>query len=162
MSDDQLRQAARVSARRLLSRREHSAYELVCKLRQRGYALPLVEAIVAELAREGWVSDARYAAALVYERRSRGYGPLRIRAELSQHGVEAGLAESHLQCNDAEWIRLAQRCCAKRFGDSADAPVKEQERRFRFLLSRGFTHDQIRKALQDLGARAIDRSCMEE
>ncbi|MCO6440974.1 MAG: regulatory protein RecX [Nitrococcus mobilis] len=159
MPDEQMRQAARASARRLLSRREHSAYELVHKLHQRGYALTLVEAIVAELAREGWVSDARYAAALVYERRSRGYGPLRIRAELSQHGVEAALVESHLRCDDAEWIRLAQRCCVRRFGDPANASLKERERRFRFLLNRGFTREQIRKALQGIGARTNDRSC---
>lgn len=159
MPDEQMRQAARASARRLLSRREHSAYELAHKLRQRGYAPPLVEAIVAELARGGWVSDARYAAALVYERRSRGYGPLRIRAELSRHGVEAALVESHMQCNEAEWICLAQRCCLRRFGEPSSASPKEQQRRFRFLLNRGFTRDQIRKALQDIGARANDRSC---
>lgn len=161
MGDEQMRLAARACALRVLSRREHSACELAHKLRGRGYASGLVEELVAQLAREGWLSDARYAAALVEDRRSRGYGPLRIRAELRHRGVDEALADSHLQWSEAEWSQLAQRTCAKRFGDASAASRKERERRFRWLLNRGFTREQIRKLFQDNGARTMVRAPVE-
>lgn len=161
MCDEQMRRAARACALRVLSRREHSAYELAHKLRARGYASQLVEALVAELSQEGWVSDARYAAALVQDRFSRGYGPLRIRAELRHRGVDEALADSHLQWSDAEWSRHAQQLCAKRFGDCSAASRKEQDRRFRWLLNRGFTREQIRKLFQGKGARMTVRAPVE-
>lgn len=153
--DEQIRRGARECAVRLLSRREHSAHELARKLRQRGYASPVVETVVAELLLKCWVSDERYAAALVHDRRSQGYGPLRIRAELRHHGVEEALADSHLQWDDADWIRLAQRLCVKRFGALRSASQRERQRRF--LWNRGFTRDQIRKVLENSGAN--DGSC---
>ena len=161
MGDEQMRRAARARALRMLSRREHASRELVCKLRERGYAPPMVEALVAELAQEGWVSDARYAAALVQDRCSRGYGPLRIRAELRHRGVDEALADSQLQWSDAEWSRLAQQWCAKRFGEPSAVSRKERERRFRWLLNRGFTREQIRKSFQGKGARMPVRAPVE-
>ena len=151
MHGEQTRQEARACALRLLARREHSQHEMALKLQQRGYEPPVAEAIVAELAREDWVSDARYAAALVLGRRKRGYGPLRIRAELRHHGVEEELAESHLACSEAEWIQLAQRLCAERFGESPRLSRRERERRARFLLNRGFTRGQARKVVEPTG-----------
>lgn len=150
--DEQMRREARECAVRLLSCREHSAHDLTLKLRHRGYAPGAVEAVVAELARERWLSDERYVAALVRGRRSQGYGPLRIRAELRHHGVDEALADPHLQWDDADWIQLARRLCAKRFGDRSGTSQRERERRFRFLFSRGFTREQIRRVLEDRGA----------
>ncbi|HET8700353.1 MAG TPA: regulatory protein RecX, partial [Nitrococcus sp.] len=89
--DERMCQEVRECALRLLSRREHSTHELALKLHQRGYAPCVVEVIIAELARERWLSDERYAAALVYSRRKQGYGPLRIRAELRHHRVDEAL-----------------------------------------------------------------------
>src|SRR5699024_155 len=115
MRDEPMRREVRECAVRLLSRREHSLHELTLKLRQRGYAPPIVEAVVAEFARKCWVSDARYAAALAHDRRRRGYGPLRIRAELRQHGVAETLTDLQLAWDDPDWIQRAQDLCAKRF-----------------------------------------------
>lgn len=152
MRYEQMRREVRECAVRLLSRREHSLHELTLKLRQRGYASPIVEAVAAEFARKRWVSDERYAAALAHGRRRQGYGPLRIRAELRHHGVVETLADPQLPWDDADWIQRAQHLCTKRFGDCASASPREWERRFRFLLNRGFTREQIRRVLEDRSA----------
>lgn len=149
MRHEQICREVRECAMRLLSRREHSVRELTLKLRQRGYPPPAVEAVVAELAREHWVSDERYAAALIHGRRSQGYGPLRIRAELRHHGVDEALTDLQFPWDDADWIQLAHRLCAKRFGGRSSASPQEQERRFRFLLNRGFTREQVCTVLGD-------------
>lgn len=149
MHDEQMCREVRACAVCLLSRREHSAHELTLKLQQRGYTPLVVEAVVADLAREYWVSDERYAAALIHSRRSQGYGPLRIRAELRHHGVDEALTDLQFPRGDADWIQLARRLCAKRFGDCSSVSPQERERQFRFLLNRGFTRDQAYKALED-------------
>lgn len=157
MSNEQMRREVRECAVRLLSRREHSAHDLTLKLRQRGYTPAVVEAVVAEFARERWVSDERYAAALIHSRRNQGYGPLRIRAELRHHGVDEALADPQFPWDDADWIQLAQRLCAKRFGDRSGASPRERERQSRFLLNRGFTREQVRKVLKDRSADEYSR-----
>lgn len=156
--DEQNRRQARDCALRLLGRREHSAEELSHKLCQRGYPPAVVETVVAELARERWQSDARYAAELIHYRRRQGYGPLRIRAELRQHGVEEAFGNPQLQWDDADWAELAQRARAKRFGVCSSLSPRERERQFRFLLNRGFTREQARRVFEGRGADGCPRT----
>src|ERR1700741_3450775 len=72
----------------LLTRREHSRKELIRKLTSRGMDAAEVDSAVANLARDGWQNDARFAESLVRARSSGGYGPARIRAELATHGLD--------------------------------------------------------------------------
>lgn len=156
--DEQHWREARDCALRLLGRREHSADELMRKLCQRGYAPAVVETVIAELARERWQSDERYAAELIHHRRKQGYGPLRIHAELRQHGMEGVLGNPQLQWDDADWAELAQRARTKRFGACSSLSLRERERQFRFLLNRGFTRDQILRVFQGRGADGCPRT----
>ncbi|MDP2759474.1 MAG: RecX family transcriptional regulator, partial [Sideroxyarcus sp.] len=80
----------RVRAMRYLARREHSRAELHSKLlphMQKGEDLG---AVLDELEKRDWLSDARAAAQLVHARRSR-FGIQRIAHELRQKGIPENL-----------------------------------------------------------------------
>jgi len=143
--------AVREQAVRLLARREHSRRELERKLAQRGHDAATVAAALDALAGEGLQSDARFAEAYVRSRVERGYGPLRIAAELDERGVAAELTRPLLD-DDAEiWLARCREAHARRFA-AAPAGLRERSRQSRFLAARGFTGEQIRRTLELAGA----------
>lgn len=136
----------REAALRLLARREHSRRELGLKLAQRGYDAETIEAVVAVLASERLVDDARFAEALVNSRRGRGQGPVRIRAALQEHHIEEATIEQALEAAGGDWLILASAVRKKRFGRPPD-DYRERARQARFLQYRGFTGEQVRRVL---------------
>ena len=131
----------------MLARREHSGEELKTKLCAKGYPQKVAGEVVAALAREGLVSDDRFAEALLDVRKARGYGPLRIRHELEQRGVSAELIDHWLDPADSGWIEQIRRIREKKFGRQQPSDFAERARQARFLQQRGYTYDQIRRAL---------------
>jgi regulatory protein len=131
----------------LLARREHSRRELRAKLVGKGSPETLADDVVAELEATGLVSDERFAESLVRVRTERGHGPLRIERELQDKGVDPALIESVLDGSDPQWLDLVQRIRRKKFGSAVPRDYKERARQARFLQYRGFTYDQIQRAL---------------
>ncbi len=70
----------RKKAMDLLMRREHAMAELQKKLEARDYDVNIVSEVVAQLASEGLVSDARFTEAFVRYRCNNGRGPQRIQS----------------------------------------------------------------------------------
>lgn len=135
----------RERALRLLARREHSRAELARKLRQRGEGDGL-EVVLDALERDGLLSDSRFAEAYVRMRVGRGYGPLRIEAELAERGIDSGLADVSLRAGEPDWTGQCRMVARKHFSEPA-ADVREHARRTRFLLRRGFASADVRAAL---------------
>jgi len=125
------------SAVRLLSTREHSRYELERKL-LRHYADEVVHQVLDELKRQGLQSDDRFTESYVHSRRNKGYGPLRIRAELSGKGVAEELIAAWLDESPDDWDKLMRRVANKKYGSDPPVDRKEMAKRGRFLASRGF------------------------
>lgn len=139
----------RDAALRLLARREHSMLELRRKLLQREHPRALVDAVLGELAAENLLSDTRFAEEFVRSRRDKGFGPQRIRAELRQRGVDPTVAERYLQSSAEDWQARALAQYRKRFGDDPPQDLAERGKRYRFLVNRGFTAEQIRRVLDE-------------
>ena len=144
-SEDEL--ACRRRAMDLLARREHSRVELQRKLSGRGFEPGLVAQVLDELIRDGLLEETRFVESFIRGRIGKGHGPLRIRGELAQRGIEdtdvsAGLAEA-----DCDWVALAAEVRAKRFGPAAPEDFKERARQAKFLQYRGFEGDHVRAAL---------------
>ncbi len=131
----------------LLARREHSAAELRRKLIRRGVAVARAGEVVAGLAGECLQSDARFTENYAASRSGRGYGPLRIIAELRQRGVSDELIARFLHAGDPDWAGRAHAVRRKRFGAEIPAGPGERARQARFLHYRGFTSEQIHGAL---------------
>ncbi len=103
-----------------------------------------IETVLAELVDADLLSDARFAQAYIDARRDRGFGPVRIRYELLQRGIEADLIETYLDTQAADWARRAVVVYDKKFAGTAPEERKERAGRERFLHQRGFTEEQIR------------------
>lgn len=149
-ADDDFRRAS-AAALRLLVRREHSAQELHYKLTGRGYPASLAQQIVAALREEGVLSDRRFSENYAMSRFERGFGPMRIEAELRERGVSAEMAGSVLDAPEFDWAQSARRQRHKRFDDAAPQDFAERARQMRFLQQRGFDSGQIRAALAEDG-----------
>ena len=134
---------------RLLARREHSARELAHKLAARGCAADTIEQVLAELRDEGLQSDARFAEAHVHARLQRGYGPLRIRAELAERGIDEHLAEQALSPWADEWAERARAEWRKRFG-RAPRDRREWARQARFLQGRGYPTGLVSRLMNEI------------
>ena len=143
--------ALRRRAMDLLARREHSRGELARKLRDRfPQADPeSVEEVLARLADENLQSDRRFAEEYVRMRMRRGFGWLRIRADLQARGVDGDIV-AELSRPDEEWLTLAENLAASRLrGDAGLAPGgRDHQRIFRFLQNRGFPAEIAHKSLR--------------
>lgn len=144
-SDAELLALARDKALGLLARREHSRLELRNKLRQRGYTGAIIEPLLDELAAERLQSEQRFAESYTYNRVEKGYGPLRIRSELRERGVDEALQEQALGVYDEEWGDRLAALQQARYGDAAPEDYAEQARQMRFLARRGFPEAAIRR-----------------
>jgi len=89
----------------------------------------------------------RRVADYVAARLRRGFGPLRVRAELQARGVPPAQVESHLARTDEAWLELLRAAHDRRFGPVPPADRREQARRARFLEYRGFPPALIARLL---------------
>jgi regulatory protein len=127
----------------LLARREHSVAELRHKLLARGYVQPAVDEQLHLLEQENLLSDQRFAESYVNFRSKKGFGPVRIRHELKEKGVNVALIEEYLDNNDY-WRNIAKEVREKRFGATLPKDYKDIAKQMRFLQYRGFSNEQLR------------------
>jgi len=140
----------------LLSRREHSHAELVQKLIQRGYQKSDIIPVLDELVKKDWQSDQRFAQAYVRYRSSRGFGPDRITQELREKGINGELIARFVVSDPSldpsldpgiDWCEIAKEVYLKRFGDNNPLSFEELVKRKKYLLYRGFNHEQIKQVM---------------
>ncbi|MBL8264167.1 MAG: regulatory protein RecX [Xanthomonadaceae bacterium] len=129
----------------LLVRREHSRKELARKLTARGVEKEEAQATVERMTAEGWQSNDRFAEQLVRTRANNGQGPLRVRAELSTHGLDREAVAMAFDSYDGDWSENARDLVRRRFPGVLDDRAL-QRKAAEFLARRGFTADQIRAA----------------
>lgn len=138
----------RRAAMDLLARREHGFSELERKLSVR-FPREMVVAVLTRLQQERLQSDERFVESYVYSRRQRGFGPVRIRSELLQKGLESELITQHLQCYQDDWTTLVRKIKEQKFGTRQPASARERARQIRFLTGRGFSLEQIYALFSD-------------
>lgn len=85
----------------------------------------------------------------IHFRRARGYGPLRIRAELLERGIAQNLIEHHLKITDNAWLEGVRKAWQKRFKNRLPHDFKSRAQQMRFLHYRGFTPEQINQLLHN-------------
>lgn len=136
----------RVRAMRYLARREHSRAELHGKLLPHVQEGEDLAAVLDELEKRNWLSDARAATQWVDAKRGR-FGTQRIAHELRQKGIaESLIADALPQLKETE-LDAAREVWQKKFG-VLPQDAKEKARQIRFLQSRGFSLDAVFKVLR--------------
>lgn len=102
-----------------------------------------IEAVLDDFEVRGWLSDERFAEALV-RRRSERYGVRKIQDELLKAGVDGAKTAGLLQGLRETERERAQELWQRKFGVLAQ-DQKERARQYRFLASKGFSADVVCK-----------------
>lgn len=132
--------------------REHSRYELTQKLTAKDPELSQAEigALLDACADSGEQSDARYAEALVRNRRAKGYGRQRIVAELRQHQIAAMWIEAALAASEAGEETETMRCFAVLTKWMRRQTRPTPEKAYRFLQAKGFNFSEAQHAVEQI------------
>ncbi len=138
----------RERALRLLARREHSRAELARKLTAHAESAEALAVVLDDLEARRLLSDARYVEMRLNARSAR-FGNARLAQELrTQGGVDGELVETALaDCGDE--LARARQVWQRKFGDRpAPADAAGRAKQMRFLTSRGFSGETIRRVLR--------------
>lgn len=122
----------------LLVRREHSRKELSRKLSAKGVDRDDADLALDKLNRQDFQNDARFAIALARSRAGAGYGPNRIRAELSMHGLGRDDIAAALEACERDWDASAMDIIQRRYGNKDLGDPVLRRKAVDFLLRRGF------------------------
>lgn len=121
-----------------LSRREHSAHELIEKLKRKGCNEEDSIAAVDECQRLGYQSDCRYVDGYCRMRVAKGDGPMKIEQFLRAKGVDSETIRARI--DKEPWEAHAQVVWEKKckpLGETTTANEKAKQQRF--MLNRGFS-----------------------
>ncbi len=137
----------RERALRHLARRDHSRAELARKLASHGDPAE-IEAVIERMRELGLQSDERYAEAFVRSKATR-FGAARLRNELARRGIDRDRIDEALagECVESEAER-ARAVLRARFA-TPPTDAREWARQARFLQTRGFASELIRKLLKE-------------
>lgn len=128
-----------------LTKREYSYVELWQKLKPFAEEHDDIPALLEDFKKRGWLSDARFTEQIIHARQSK-FGSARIAHELREKGVADHLiAEAMGQVKDNE-LENAKEVWRKKFKTSPKSR-EEWGKQARFLQSRGFGFDMIKKVL---------------
>ena len=130
----------------MLARRDRAAAQIRVKLTDKGFAPDTAAGVVAVLVRENLINDRRYVEHFIDYHAGRGNGPIKVRAELRQSGIDGGLIDEFIAAYPG-WIERGKEVRQKKFGGTEPVDYAGKARQSRFLAYRGFTGSQIRTIL---------------
>lgn len=133
----------------LLARREHSKYELALKLARKFSDSDKVEEQITALAQDNLQSEERFVESFIRAKKSHGKGPKFIKQELRQRGISEYLIAAYVYEDDEDWRELAKQVYTKKFGLTPVSDAKDKGRRIRFMVSRGFSADDVMRLLSN-------------
>jgi regulatory protein len=132
-------------ALRLLSAREHSRAELERKLAPHAPDAETLSQTLGELSAKGFLRDERVVESVLHQRASR-YGTQRVVHELQRKGLSGDLIEAAQTDLQATEVPRAWEVWQRKFG-AAPQDAAEKVRQMRFLATRGFSQEAIRRVL---------------
>ena len=141
----------KAAAIRLLARREYARAELRSRLQTLGATRDEVERVLDELEQNGYLSDARFAQALVAQKAGR-YGKRAIAHQLRQKQVAPDAAVDALASIAlTDELADATALWRRRFG-ALPKDEREKARQVRFLQARGYSITIALKVLRHAAA----------
>jgi len=149
--------AALNSALRILTRRDHSRYELVEKLKQRGFSRKDIDDAVSACERYDYINDVRTAQVYIRQLKRKGYGKKRIQLELKKKGLKGSrihgiLDDSVSEPDERQGAEQILKKHLQRFEREREES-KRRDKIYRFLHARGFMHEVIVKTIKKLSSK---------
>ena len=132
-------------------KRPHSEKEVRAKLREKGASDADIETVIALCIDYGFINDAEYAGMIVRHYAAMGYGPGRIRTELTRRGVPKDLWDDAMEEFPAGTETIDRLLAARLRGrDASDR--KERDKAANALFRKGYSWSDIRAALARYGS----------
>ncbi|NOQ12964.1 MAG: regulatory protein RecX [Methyloprofundus sp.] len=135
---------------RYLMRREHSLQELQQKVGAKGFLRQAITPVLDELIEQGLQSNERFAESYARSRVHKGFGPLRIQAELQQRGAGDCCFEMAVEDIAGSWQNLLEQVYSKKYAIGKALDIKEKVKRSRFLQQRGFSAEMVQHLFKTL------------
>ena len=139
-------------ALRLLSAREHSRAELERKLAGHEQEAGQLKQVLDELHAKDFINEQRVVESVLH-RRAAKLGAVRIRHELQGKGLQGEMVQEAVARLQASEFERAREVWSRKFEDLPASPA-ERGKQMRFLASRGFGGETIRRVLS--GESAAD------
>jgi regulatory protein len=132
-------------ALRLLSGREYSRPELERRLKPFEETPGELATALDDLQAKGFISEQRVIESVINRRQAK-LGTARIRQELQTKGLDRDAVLEAVAGLQATELERARELWHRKFGEPATEP-KERGKQMRFLASRGFSGDSIRRVI---------------
>ncbi len=133
-------------ALRLLAGREHSRAELEKKLRTHEAEPGELQRALDELQAKGFINEQRVVDSVLHRRAAR-LGAGRVKQELQAKGISAEAVAQAVDSLRGTELERAREVWRKKFGEPAADPAG-RAKQMRFLASRGFGAEAIRRVVQ--------------
>ena len=131
----------------LVSRREHSCYELIQKLNKRfPETMPIIEDVVQKLVTNNILNDERFAEMYLNSRARKGFGPKKIEMELNSKKIDSSVIANAISEYDS-WAENAENELLKKFKGIKPNDFNSKMKQKQFLFNRGFSTQIIEQIL---------------
>jgi regulatory protein len=100
--------------------------------------------VLEQLQSMGLLNAVRFTEQYIEARAAKGFGPVRIVAELRERGIDRGLVDEMLDRWPGDWQVVLYKIWRKKYSDDQGRDFGAREKRTRYLVQRGFTAEQIR------------------
>ncbi len=138
----------------LLRNRPRSERELRERLKMKGFEDETVDIVIADLARVGYVNDAKFAKFLIDSRMHMNpVGDVLLKYQLKDKGVDDAIIDAALgeKAKSYDEYGLALEMAKERFERLRKLDRRKAAKRvYDFLLRRGFKYDTVRKIIEEL------------
>lgn len=143
---------AKLRAMNLLKNREYSVKQLHDKLKDGGYPEGVIEAALSYVAGYHYTDDLRYATGYIFEKES-SRSRRRIEQDLREKGIDRNTLEKawrewEEQGGSQDEQQMIRKLLEKRHYDPDTADMKEKQRTYAFLMRKGFSGEQVCRALR--------------
>lgn len=134
---------------RLLGRRPHSASELKRKLWNKDYEQKLIDKVIADLKKNGYLNDSDFIREFVAEKRkTKSWSIKKIKAELIKRGLPSRLINDIIEEQPESDFENAMKIAKKKLDVLIKNNLEPKEVRNKlstFLFSKGFDYEMIKE-----------------
>jgi len=160
LQNEDERKRGKISALRILARRDQSEKELQKKLVEKGFSKKAVQWVLSDLKNNRFLNDQTFAEHYAKNRLiQHPAGKRQLAYELKRKGIPESLSEETIEKVYSEFDeeKLAQKLALKKIKTLGNQPVLKQKKKVSdFLIRRGFDWEIVREILNDLIDDKVD------
>lgn len=132
-----------------VAKRLRTEFQVVEHLKKKGYAQEGIDLAIARLKSYGYLND-EYFATLQAKELSKTKGKLYIKRDLMSKGIDESIIANVLEELDGDDNSCKEVATKWLKNKPMPLDLKTKEKLFRFLLSRGYTYDVIKKSVNGI------------